>query len=66
MAEPSTLNFGLQAGPIGTRLVIDARLDNIFSETIRDYRQGGVLAAAEGFMKRFHVNNFTLLGLSRP
>jgi len=56
---------GFQHGNIGGRLVIDARLDSIFRETRKDYREKGVLYAIRGLSERFHINNFTLLRIPK-
>ena len=49
-----------QQGPLAGRLVVQARLDSVFTDTLRDYRSGGVLNAAQGLVRRFHINNFDL------
>lgn len=50
---------------VGSRLVYQARISSIVDKSRSDFRSGGVLVTVEGLAKRFHDNNFQLLGLSR-
>jgi hypothetical protein len=57
---------GIMSGQsIGSRLQYQNRLKSALDDSRRDYRSGGILVALEGLSKRFHDNNFNLLGLSR-
>lgn len=54
-----------QQNGIGSRLVFQQRLKSVLDDTRRDFRSGGVLVAIDGLAKRFHDNNWQLLGLSK-